>query len=77
MSTPLIINEMFAFIAPDALGEGLVAFQMPSGEWMPLVGADMTRVESLKPIARKIGKMSGKKIQLVKFTTRIHLEDIT
>lgn len=76
MTTPHVINEMFAFVASDSLGEGLIA-ELIGNQWMPLVGADMDRVKSLRPIAERAARQTGKKIKLVKFTTRVHLEDIT
>lgn len=44
------IEEMYAFVAEDSGpdDEGVVGMATKSG-WMPLVGADMARVESLKP----------------------------
>ncbi|GAH83034.1 unnamed protein product, partial [marine sediment metagenome] len=46
------IEEMYAFVAEDTGpdDEGVVGVNTGCG-WMPLVGADMARVESLKPIA--------------------------
>ena len=65
------ITTIWAFIAADKDpdDEGLVAGRVGS-QWMPLVGADMARVESLKPIARSIAKVTGKKITLAKFEVR-------
>ena len=42
--------------------------------WMPLVGADMARVESLRPIAEDIAKVTGKTVKLIVFETRKELE---
>lgn len=54
------IEEMYAFVTEDSGpdDEGIVGMSTESG-WMPLVGADMARVESLKPIARNIGAATG------------------
>lgn len=71
------IEEMYAFVAeesgPD--DEGVVAMKTELG-WMPLVGADMARVESLKPIAKGIARGTGKRIKLLRFTNRDELEVI-
>jgi hypothetical protein len=71
------IESMYAFvvedIAPD--DEGLIA-QAVGSMWMPLVGADMKRIDSLRPVAAAIGKRIGKKIKLVKFTNRQEVEVI-
>jgi hypothetical protein len=41
---------------------------------VPLIAADPARVESLKPIAAHIAKVSGKPVRLVKFTSREDVE---
>ena len=71
------IEEMYAFVAEDSGpdDEGLVGMNTVSG-WMPLVGADMARVESLKPIAKNIAAQTGKKIKLLHFTQREELGDV-
>jgi len=71
------IEEMYAFVAEDSGpdDEGIVGMGTKAG-WMPLVGADMTRVESLKPIARNIAAQTGKKIKLLHFTHREDLGDV-
>lgn len=73
----LKIDEMYAFIATDEDGqEGICAFQIESGLWMPMVGADLKRVDSLRPIARSIVLATGRQIEVCKFTNREHLEMI-
>lgn len=71
------IEEMYAFVAEDSGpdDEGVVSMNTVAG-WMPLVGADMARVESLRPIARSIGEQTGKKIKLLHFTQREDLGDV-
>ena len=72
------IEEMYAFVAEDKGpdDEGLTGFMANTG-WMPMVGADMARVESLKPIARSIARTTGKKIKLLRFINREDVEVIT
>ncbi len=73
----LKIDEMYAFIATEDDGqEGICAFQIHGGMWMPMVGADLARMESLRPMAEKIAKATGKQIEVIKFTNREHLEMI-
>jgi len=71
------ITEMYAFVAeesgPD--DEGIVGMDL-GNSWMPFVGADMKRVDSLKPLALDIAKMPGKKVKLAHFTNREDLEEI-
>lgn len=69
------IEEMYAFVAEDSGpdDEGIIGMNTAMG-WMPLVGADMKRVESLRPIARGLGRQIGKKVTLAHFTNREDLE---
>ena len=77
------IKEMYAFIAEDSGpdDEGVIGIQTGPGDdgqrlWLPLVGADMARVNSLRPIAQGIGRQIGKKVTLVHFSNRQDLEVI-
>lgn len=65
------IETMYAFIAEDTSpdDEGIIGMNTGTG-WVPLVGADMERVESLKPIAQGISRQIGKNIKIVRFETR-------
>ncbi len=77
MKGQLRIDQMFAFIVVDDDGtEGIPAFLAPGGTAMPMVGADMARVESLRPIARRMARELKKPVTLCKFTTREILEVI-
>ena len=69
----LSIDEMFAFVADDDEGEGIMGAKI-GDSWMPLVGADMDRVQSLVKIADMIKNETGKNYKVLKFSTR---EDIT
>lgn len=68
------IEMMYAFITEDKGpdDEGIVGMNTGTG-WMPLVGADMKRVESLKPIAQSISRQTGKRIKILQFETRKEL----
>ena len=72
------IEQIYAFIAEDTGpdDEGVTGFATGMG-WMPMVGADIDRIESLKPIAQQIAKSTGKKIKLIKFTNREEVETIS
>lgn len=71
------IEEMYAFVAEDTGpdDEGVVAMSV-GGVMMPMVGADMARVESLRPIAKDISVQTGKKVKLLHFTQREDLGDV-
>lgn len=66
-----VIDKMFAFIVTDngPEDEGVPAVYSDQG-WMPLVGADMRRVDILMPMAVELARESGKSITLVEFSTR-------
>ena len=71
------IDSLYAFVAEDtgADDEGIVGAKTTEG-WMPLVGADMARVESLRPLAEDIARQTGKTIRLLHFETRREVEII-
>lgn len=69
----LSIDRMFAFISVDEEGEGIIGFQSPMG-WMPMVGADEARIESLRPLAQRVANAGGKKVVLACFEQRTDLE---
>ncbi len=66
------ITELYAFIATD---EGIVAMML-GDKWIPMVGADMARMDSLRPVAEKIAGIHGQKIIIAKFTTRTDIKEI-
>lgn len=56
----LKITEIFAFVSKDKNGnEGIMGAMMNNGTWMPLIGADQERVDSLIPVADKIKQITG------------------
>lgn len=69
----LRIDEMYAFVAQDADGEGLTGFQM-GDTFMPMVAADKTRVDQLRSIAQQIARDTGQTVKLVRFSVREELE---
>ena len=68
---------MYAFVAEDKGPDDEGVVGMSAGQWMlPLVGADMARVDSLRHHAVFIARTTGKKIKLAHFTNREDLEEI-
>ena len=70
------IEVMYAFVVTEAGGEGVCAFQSPGG-WIPMVGADMARMDSMRALAKTIARKTGQTIKLIKFSVREELETIT
>lgn len=72
-----LITELFAFIATEKPGEeGITAVQRGS-MLMPLIGADATRVDSLRAHAQVVANTSGMHFTLARFSVREDLEVIT
>lgn len=64
------IESIYAFVVRDDDGtEGIVGALGPHG-WIPLVGADMEKVQQLEPRVQMTANATGKTIQLVRFKTR-------
>ena len=74
------IMTMYAYISEDGPDdEGIVAVKMGGSKgdtWMPLVGADMERMESLRPMALAVARATGKKMILAYFQARTDYEVI-
>jgi hypothetical protein len=68
---------MFAFVAEDTGpdDEGIIGMSTPLG-WMPLVGGDMARIDSLRHMAQLTARNTGKKVKLLCFSERKELEVI-
>lgn len=58
------VDKLYAYVADD---DGLMAFHSPSTGWMPLVGIDEARMQTLYPIAKTISKASGKTFRVLLF----------
>lgn len=60
----LKITEIFAFIAVSPDGEGIMGIEMPGGVIMPMIGANVERVEILKPVADQIAEKFNQKYEI-------------
>jgi hypothetical protein len=68
---PLRVDQMFAFLAKDITGdEGVIAWPAPDGGIMPLLGADMNRIESVRKLAQQIADARGVDVTLAVFSVR-------
>ncbi len=71
------IDRMYAFICVDEDGsEGIPAFLNDEGMFLPMVGADMKRIDSLRPIAEEMTRKLNKPISLCVFSNRREVEVI-
>jgi hypothetical protein len=70
------IDSVHAYVVLAENGdEGIAAFHTGEG-WMPMICADWTRVESLRPMAEALARKTGQEIRLVKFANRTDVETI-
>lgn len=70
------IDALYAWVAtePDG-GEGVCGAFIPDiVGTMPLVGADMDRIKSLRPYAELMRRTTGYPVRLVRFGSREDLE---
>lgn len=68
------IDAIYAWVATDPDGgEGICSFQLGDTH-MPLVGADMDRIKSLRRFAESVRRISGYPVRLVRFGSRDDLE---
>ena len=71
------VHAIFAYLSIDEDGnEGVLAGPVGNIACMPLVGADMTRMEALRPLAFQIAKRFGIQVRLCCFTNKSVLETI-
>lgn len=72
------IQRMFAFVMEDQGpdDEGVAAFFEEPYGWMPMVGADLERIESLTPKAQGIANQEKKTIRVLEFELKGELKKI-
>lgn len=72
------VKEVWAFLSTDADDvEGIIGANIgPDGMFMPFVCADQARVDSLRPMAKAIGEVSGQPVTLAHFQVRDDVEVI-
>jgi hypothetical protein len=70
------ITAIWAAVSVDEDGmEGVCAVNL-NGTWTPLLAADETRLERVVDQARHLAKATGKRIKIIKLTSRIEVMDI-
>lgn len=72
------ILSLWAFIMVDPAdgSEGVPAFPGPGGVLIPLMGADLARVASMRPIAEQAARRMGVPVTLAHFSVRTDQEVI-
>lgn len=72
------IERMFAFVSEDTGpdDEGIIGVCEPlTGIFMPMVGADQARIESLLPKAQEVAEVTGKQFRILEFSVRKDVTD--
>lgn len=69
------IDTLWAVISVDSTGEGVVAAQV-GGSWMTLTTSEERLMPMLRQVARDLASKTGKRLKLIKLTTREDVEDI-
>lgn len=73
---PLRISTITAWVGTDEAGnEGIIGLLTDRG-WLPCVGADHTRIESLRQVAVGHAATTGHPVRLIRFSTREVLETV-
>lgn len=70
------ITDCWLFVGDDDKGEGVVGFRSTEG-WMPLVCADLLRVDSLRKIAQDIANQTNREIRVLRFSEMEVVETIS
>jgi hypothetical protein len=56
--------------------EVIARAKLTTGDYAPMIAADLGRLESMLPAARELAKADRIKLRLIKFTNRLAIQDI-
>jgi hypothetical protein len=71
------INQLWLVTYINEAGQETVAqAKLVTGEYAPLIAADVARLESMMPAARGLAKANNLKMRLIKLANRLDIEDI-
>jgi hypothetical protein len=71
------INQLWLVTYINQTGLEVVAqAKLTTGDYAPLIAADLARLESMVPAARDLAKASHIKMRLIKLTNRVDIEEI-
>ena len=76
---PFEIQTVTAFVMSGDNGdEGILGVQLPdTGEWVPLIGANSERIQSLYPQAMELSKIAGRPFKVLQFSARVDITEET
>ncbi len=70
------VEEIFAFVIVDDDGDEGVPAVMVGDMWVPMVGADPGRIESLHPYAQEVATAKDRRVSLRHFKLTREMEVI-
>jgi hypothetical protein len=71
------IDSLWAFTCIDSDGtEGVAGALIPKLGFVPLVGADLARIASMRPYAQQVATATGRPVTLSHFSVRTNQETI-
>ena len=71
------INQLWLVTYVNGAGLEVVAqAKLANGDYMPLIAADLARLESMMSAARDLAKTRNIKMRLINFTGRVDMEEI-
>lgn len=76
MTVPKHIDAIYAWVATESDGGEGVCSMIRGDVHMPLIGADLDRIKSLRPQALMIRAATGCPVRLVRYGRREDLEEL-
>lgn len=70
------IETIWAVVSLDGTGEGICG-AMVAGQWMSMTTANEKLIPVLLRMAGEVSALTGKKLKLIKMTSREDVQDIT
>ena len=71
------LNQLWLVTYINETGLEVVAqAKLTTGDYAPLIAADLARLESMVPAARDLAKANHIKMRLIKLTNRVDIEDV-
>jgi len=71
------IDQLWMIVFVDKGGvENLAQAKTVAGDYVPLIAADLPRLESMLQVSREMARALNREMRLIKFTNRVDLEQI-
>jgi hypothetical protein len=70
------IEKIYAVVAEDDNGEGIVAVMLGENQWLPLVFAKEEAIEKFKPIALSMAQIANRTTRVIEMSARRDVETL-